>query len=92
MKKDINIIIQKIDQTIERFIIDNNIDDISKVSSSMFNACLIDIHKNVFYDGILKNRIVSNEYDYSLVNDICNYYIYICFKYNKMPSIVGFLI
>lgn len=37
-------------------------------------------------------KTTSNTYDFNLVNDICNYYIYKCILNNKEVSILGFSI
>lgn len=36
------------------------------------------------------NKSNCNAYDISLVNDICDYYIYMCYQYGKEVSILGF--
>lgn len=36
------------------------------------------------------NKSNCNAYNISLVNDICDYYIYMCYKYGKEVSVMGF--
>lgn len=106
-KKDINRIIKDIDNAINEFCIDNNIESIKEESMSIWNACLIYINNIVFGNGILKvNNIYESglnnhfntkgiktnldSYDYSLLSDLCDYYILLCYKYKKEVSILGF--
>lgn len=82
-----------------------NIDDMTKESQARWNACLQFIRKNVFNDkSILKdtnlinntninNNIMPstyNRYNYILLNDIVDIYIYYCSIYDKEVSINGF--
>lgn len=49
-------------------------------------------YKNNNNSGITSNLNKSNcnAYNISLVNEICDYYIYMCYKYGKEVSILGF--
>ena len=78
--------------------------DFKTVGQSVWNSALRYVYNHVFKPNpkILKsnaninttgNNIPSNynAYDYQLLNDICDYYIYnMCMRYNKEVSIVGF--
>lgn len=82
-----------------------NIEDMTKESQARWNACLQFIRKNVFNDkSMLKdNNIINNtninnnimpstynRYNYSLLNNIVDIYIYYCSIYDKEVSINGF--
>lgn len=81
---------------------EQGIEDMRAASQSVYNACLKYIQRNVFKDkDILRdksnvyninNSIMSNynRYNYDLLNDICDYYIYISMLYDKEVSIMGF--
>lgn len=81
---------------------EQNIEDMRTASQSVYNACLKYIQRNVFRDkDILRdksniyninNSIMSNynRYNYDLLNDICDYYIYMSMLYDKEVSIMGF--
>ena len=80
----------------------NKIEDMRAASQSVYNACLRYIQRHVFKDkDILRdkrniynknNNIMSNynRYNYDLLNDICDYYIYMSMLYDKEVSIMGF--
>lgn len=80
----------------------DNIEDLRNESQSVWNAALRFVYKHVFKDGTLKQRkviddgnspIVSNynAYNYDLVYEVLDLYIYdMCMRYNKEVSIVGF--
>lgn len=82
---------------------EQNIDDLRTVPQSVWNGALRYINRNVFKPNpnILKsnsiyninnNNIPSNcnMYNYGLVNEVLDYYIYLCNVYNKECSIKGF--
>jgi len=91
-----------IDKNMRMFCEENGIEDMRKESQSVWNACMIYIQRHLFIDrDMLKrktniandNAIMSstyNSYDYNLVNDICDYYIYMCYRFEKECSIYGF--
>lgn len=79
------------------------IEDMSKESQSRWNAALMYIKRHAFPDSsILKSKDINNinnnnimpsnynAYDYDMVSDICDYYIYLCMLYDKEVSAVGF--
>ena len=82
----------------------DGIEDYKQVGQSVWNAALRYIYSHVFKPNpdILKshtnisvsdNIIPSNynAYNYDLVNEVCDYYIYnMCMRYNKEVSILGF--
>ena len=82
----------------------DGIEDYKQVGQSIWNSALRHVYTNVFKPNksILKshkninipgNNIPSNcnAYNYELLNDIVDYYIYnMCMRYNKEVSILGF--
>lgn len=79
------------------------IKDLRAMPQSVWNGCLMFIRKNVFPKdsnrlkdhniyNIDNNTIHSNfnRYNYSLVNDVLDIYIYLCTVYDKEISIIGF--
>ena len=91
-----------IDIYLHEFIQTQYIEDMRKESQSVWNACLMYIQRHVFTDRDnlrLKTNIQNensnilsnyNSYDYELINNILDYYIYLCNSYNKEISIMGF--
>lgn len=85
---------------------EQGIEDMRQASQSVWNAALMYIKRHVFNDkSILKmsaplkgysnnniylNNSNCNSYDIDKVDGICNYYIYICYMYEKEISIMGF--
>lgn len=92
----------KIELFIDYFCEEKKIKDLRKESQAVWNACLIYVQKNVFSDrkklksttlidsnsGAIKTNY--NAYDYELLNDICDIYIYMCMLYEKEVSVVGY--
>lgn len=91
-----------IDLYLHQFQDEQGIEDLRTVPQSVWNACLMYIQRHVFNNkSLLKqgNNIYNNNsimasnynmYNYDLVNDVLDYYIYICNLYNKEVSIIGF--
>ena len=91
-----------IDVYLHEFIDSQYIEDMRKEPQSVWNACLMYIQRHVFSDRDnlkLKTNIQNanstilsnyNSYDYELINNILDYYIYLCNSYNKEISIMGF--
>ena len=81
---------------------EQSIDDLKAESQSVWNAALMYIKRHVFNTSdILKsnNNIINNnsimdsnynQYNYDLLNSICDYYIYLCMMYDKEVSAIGF--
>lgn len=84
------------------FCAQNGIEDMTQESQSRWSAALIYIRRNVFPDSsILKGdkRYITTggimpstcgAYDYDLVDNVLNYYIYLCLIYDKEISHMGF--
>lgn len=83
-------IIDGVNDAIDSFCLDHGYSNPIDMSMSVWNSLLLYIRGSVFKDGILKSYEVSQEYNYKLVSDICDYYIYICYMYEKEVSIKGF--
>lgn len=91
-----------IDLYLHMFQEEQNIEDLRAVTQNVWNACLMYIQRHVFTDRNnlkQKNNIYTentiaptncNSYDYELLTNICNYYIYITALYDKECSIQGF--
>jgi hypothetical protein len=92
-----------IDLYLHMFQEEQNIEDLRTVPQSVWNGCLKYIYRNVFkpHPEVLKqhnnynmsnNNIPTNcnMYNYNIVSDIADYYIYLCQIYNKEISIIGF--
>lgn len=91
-----------IDMYLKEFQKEQGIEDLRTIPQTVWTAALIYIQRHVFTDrNILKqhNNIYTdntlmatncNSYDYDLLNNICDYYIYICNLYDKECSIYGF--
>lgn len=80
---------------------EQSIDDLKAESQSVWNAALMYIKRHVFNtsdilksnNNIINNSIMDsnyNQYNYDLVNSICDYYIYLCMMYDKEVSAIGF--
>ena len=101
-KNTIDVYENDIDIYLHEFIEMQGIEDMRKESQSVWNACLMYIQRHVFTDRDnlrLKTNLENtncimkstfNCYDYDLVSNILDYYIYISKLNNKMVSISGF--
>lgn len=91
-----------IDLYLHQFQDEQEIEDLRTVPQTIWNACLMYIQRHVFTNRDMlkqKNNIYTdntlmatncNSYDYDLLNNICDYYIYITALYDKECSIYGF--
>ena len=91
-----------IEMYLKMFCEEQNIESLNAESQAGWNAALIYINKRAFNDrNLLKaNNITDsnsgvsttnyNAYNYKLIDDICNIYIYLCMMYDKEISIMGF--
>lgn len=100
----IDIFENDIDLYLQDFAVRDGIEDYRQVGQSIWNSALRHVYTNVFKPNkyMLKshnnvnipgNNIPSNcnAYNYELLNDIVDYYIYnMCMRYNKEVSILGF--
>lgn len=92
-------IISNIEYLTNDYTTNNNIDDIRTISQQEYNAILIYIcmsyikPKKVLYkytQGISNNNQITCMYDDYIVSNICQYYIYMCSRYNKIINQFGF--
>ena len=91
-----------IDLYLHQFQIEQDIKDLRDIPQTVWTAALIYIQRHVFNDRVklkqhnniyINNTITPtncNAYNYDLLNEICDYYIYICYLYDKECSIYGF--
>jgi hypothetical protein len=91
-----------IDLYLKLFCEEQNIEDLKAESQSVWNAALMYVKRHVFptSDTLkLKNNIINNNsimdstynaYNYDLVDNVCDYYIYLCMRYDKEVSAIGF--
>ena len=88
---------------LSQFCRDKKIKDIRQESQSVWNAALMYIKRHAFnepdclkskemhnIDGFMGGYSNYNAYDYTLINRICDYYIYMCMMYDKEVSAIGF--
>ena len=97
-----NIYENDIDLYLHQFMEDQKINDLRAAPQTIWTACLIYIQKHVFPDRKAlkqkKNIYTQNtsiptnckSYDYELLHDIADYYIYLCNLYDKECSLYGF--
>ena len=80
---------------------DNEIDDLRKAPQSVWNACLMYVQRHVFGNKAdLKSSNINdgksimdtnyNMYDYDILYNVLEYYIYLCNTYNKEVSSMGY--
>jgi hypothetical protein len=91
-----------IDLYLHQFQDEQGFEDLRTVPQTVWNACLMYIQRHVFTNRndlkqkkniYTKNTITEtncNSYDYELLNNICDYYIYITALYDKECSIYGY--
>lgn len=75
---------------LQGYIDDRQIEDMTKETQNRWNAALIYIYNTVFKGTDKLKRSNNNAYDLEIVNQICDYYISLCFEYDKEVSINGF--
>lgn len=91
-----------IDLYLHQFQDEQGFEDLRTVPQTVWNACLMYIQRHVFTNRndlkqkkniYTENTITEtncNSYDYELLNNICDYYIYITALYDKECSIYGY--
>lgn len=91
-----------IEAYLREFQLDQDIEDFKEIPQNVWNAGLMYVQRHVFpdrnklkqknniYNGATIMATNCNSYDYELLNDICDYYIYLCALYDKECSIYGF--
>lgn len=97
----IDIFENDIDLYLHQFQEEQGIEDMRTVPQSVWNACLMYIQRHVFSDksmlkadSIYSNSVFENTnhnmYNYDLLYNILEYYIYICNVYSKEISSMGY--
>lgn len=91
-----------IDLYLKIFCEEQNIEDLKAESQSVWNAALMYVKRHVFStpdilksnSNIVNNNSIMdsnyNQYNYDLVDNVCDYYIYLCMRYDKEVSAIGF--
>ena len=89
-----------IDMWLDQFKIEQGIEDLRSISQAVWISALRYIQRHLFPDtSVFKSAKLTdngcipttfNAYDYDLLLGVCNYYIYLCFLYDKEVSIFGF--
>lgn len=93
----------EIDEYLHLFMNEQRIEDLRSVPQSVWNGALRYIYRNVFkgnkqalkeHNNIYSDNTITptncNSYNYNIVNEVLDYYIYLCQIYNKEISIMGF--
>lgn len=93
----------EIDEYLHLFMEEQGIEDLRTVPQSVWNGALRYIYRNVFkgnkqalkeHNNIYSDNTITptncNSYNYNIVNEVLDYYIYLCQIYNKEISIMGF--
>ena len=93
-KPDLNYFINRINEFLNQYEIENDC-KIIDIKRNVFNHVLIEIYKNVFYPYCkgIPRQIVSRVLPYSdseMMYRLCDYYIDLCYKYNKSITIYGY--
>lgn len=99
---DLQIYENDIDMAIDDACIRLGIDDLKKEGQRPWKAVMRLVGQNIFKDkSYLKSKVLNvynnnniptncNSYNYELLNTLCDYYILLSDKYNKLVSIVAF--
>ena len=85
-------IVNEINDSIIEFCQNQNIDDLSKTSQSVFSAMLIYCRNKVFpvKDRLKVKKNINNAYNIILCNALADFYIYTCKLYDKEITLTGF--
>lgn len=91
------------DLYLQQYCEEQHIEDIRQESQNVWNGALMYIKRHVFndsssikskemhtIDGFMGGHSNYNAYNYELINRICDYYIYMCMRYDKEVSAIGF--
>jgi len=92
-------IIQEVNGLLEGYKLENDIQSYKDITQQEWGAVLMYIAMSYFkptkilykyIPGISNNGQIVYMYDYNILNGLCQYYIYICRRYNKISNISGF--
>lgn len=84
LENDVEIYENKISEYLDQYIVEKNIEDMSREPQSRWNAALIYIYKNIFKEH--KDSLKGPDrdtYNDELINNICDIYIELCYEYDK---------
>ena len=87
-----------IESSLEKYCIENDVEDLKAASQSIFVAGLMYTQRRVFPNtDTLKNykyykdtKAPTNAFNYDLLGTIADIYIYLCYKYDKIINPNGF--
>ena len=89
-------ICEKIDILLDSYCQENGIEDLKQEPQQVFVGGLMYVYFNLFAQdknllrlyvpGISNNNHITNMYNDYVLLGVCDYYIYLCFKYNKIPK------
>lgn len=82
-----------IDLCLKLFQEEQKIEDMRTISQAVWNGFLMYTNRKLFKGTrvLFDKKSAHGSYDYILVDNICNYYIYLCTLYDKEISINGFM-
>lgn len=91
-ENSIDIFDSEIELAIDMFCKDNNINDISSISQSVYSAMLMYIYKTCFKGT---NKLLTQKdnivlYDIDIIYELCLKYVYMCKIYDKEITLNGF--
>lgn len=85
-------LVNKINDTIQEFMLLQNIDNLIDAQQNIFTACLMYTGKKIFVNDffVISENANKKIYNYVLIDKLIDYYIYICKLYNKISSVYDF--
>lgn len=89
---NITLIKNKIQNAINDFMIENDIQDLKSEPLQVFSACITYAGRAVFSPDFLTIDRQRKIYNYVLIDNVADYYLYICKLYNKTSSLYDFSI
>lgn len=91
---EIDIFENDIDMCLHLFQEEQNIDNMRAISQSVWNGFLIFTYRRLFKGTNLLKENIKNDYyfnyNFDKINNLVNYYIYLCTMFDKEISIMGF--
>lgn len=91
---EIDVFENDIDMCLHLFQDEQNIDNMRAISQSVWNGFLIFTYRRLFKGTNLLKENIKNDYyfnyNFDKINNLVNYYIYLCTMFDKEISIMGF--